>query len=232
MAKIYTNDEIVQYVGVGEDPTPKGKPQIMIGVPCGDVFYKPYVLSLARTLIRLGNKYKFVVTMVGSCYVHRNRNDIIKHAKDRGVDYLLMVDSDSVWKPEDVEALIKMDKPVANGWYLSRNQFGDEKNNPVVMKRDNGKYGIVKDIPSEPFTCDAIGAGFMLLTKEVIDTMVEKGKPFDMLKADEMGLEAKDNTALVGEDVSFCYVLQKAGFDIWVDPKVHIGHANIDVVRR
>jgi GT2 family glycosyltransferase len=47
----------------------------------------------------------------------------------------------------------------------------------------------------------------------------------------EMGLKKTIYTKLIGEDMSFCYRLQKEGYDIWVDPSVQIGHASIEVIR-
>lgn len=149
-------------------------------------------------------------------------------AMEKGFDYLLFADSDSVWLPDDLVRLVDMDKPVACGWYVSRTFLCGEKNAPVLMRREPHGYALVKDIPKEPFTVDAIGAGFMLLKKEVIEKMQDYA--FDMMDCAEMGLEPTERTRLMGEDMSFCYRLQKLGYEIWVDPEVHVGHANIEVL--
>ena len=71
----------------------------------------------------------------------------------------------------------------------------------------------------------------MLLKKDVVSKMCDLGQPFDMMQASEMGLGKAVYTKLIGEDMSFCYRLQQNGYDIWIDPSVKIGHANIEVIR-
>ena len=205
--------------------------KILIGIPCGELFYKSFVGSLIASLLRLRDKFKLSVIMVGSCYVHRNRNHILTDAVERDVDYLLFVDTDSVWMPEDIIRLVNLDKPVACGWYLSRRPLCGESYTPVLLHRESKGYRLIKDIPEKPFTCDATGAGFMLLKKGVVHKMHSIGQPFDMILGSEMGLEKTIYTKLIGEDMSFCYRLQKAGYEIWIDPSVKIGHANIEIIR-
>ena len=188
-------------------------------------------MSIIVTLLRLREKYKFSVVLVGSCYVHRNRNHILMEAVNKGADYLLFADTDSVWMPEDIVRLVGQDKPVVCGWYLSRNPLCGENHVPVLMRRKTNGYKLIKDIPEEPFTVDATGAGFMLLKKDVVSKMCDLGQPFDMMQASEMGLGKAVYTKLIGEDMSFCYRLQQNGYDIWIDPSVKIGHANIEVIR-
>ena len=205
--------------------------KLCIGIPCSDVFYKPFVASLIATLLRLREQFRFSVITVGSCYVHRNRNHILADAASKDIDYLLFVDADTVWMPEDITRLTGLNKPVACGWYLSRKMLCGEEHAPILMKREPGGYKLIKDIPSEPFTCDATGAGFMLLKKDVVDKMHAVGQPFDMMLGSDLGLKKTIYTKLLGEDMSFCYRLQQAGYEIWIDPSVKLGHANIEVIR-
>lgn len=213
------------------------KPMIYVGTPHNDRIPWQYLKSFANTLVFMCDRYDIGLTLAESALVHVNRNEIIKNSAKDKVDYLLMVDSDMVWNHEQVERLLSYDKDVVSGLYLSRNALAGVAHLPLVMRKaTNGRYGTMtlKDIPPTLFKCDAAGAGFMLLKGRVLEKMVELtpkiGFPFDYITIKEMGVEENDKTGLVGEDICFCSRLQKAGFDIWCDPTVRVGHLTSEAV--
>ncbi len=67
------------------------------------------------------------------------------------------------------------------------------------------------DIPAEPFQVAAAGSHGMLVRRHVFDALEP---PY---------FESTDGAA-TNEDLSFCEKVTEAGFDIWCNPQVRIGH--------
>ena len=208
----------------------------MVGTPHNGYFPWQYLLSMNLTWKLLGNKYDIGVALTESCYVHANRNNIMKEVSKQNCDYLLFIDSDMAWNPDDVERLVEHDLDVVSGLYYTRRPYDGNTPAPVVyrLQHDQTKLKPIYIIPDRPFKCDAVGAGFLLLKKRVVDKVMELipqiGYPFDFIDHEEMGLLPKENTRFVGEDISFCHRLKKANFDIWCDPAVRVGHIRTEIL--
>ena len=211
------------------------KKGIFIGTPYYNQYPWLYVLSMIITMKHLGEKYDIGVNLTQSVYVHGNRNIIIEEASKQPCDYLLFIDSDMVWRPDDIERLVRFDRDVVSGLYMTRKPYDGRDHAPVVYRYDRDHVlRPVYDLPPNVFKCDAVGAGFLLLKKHVVDRMVELtpkiGFPFDFITAEEMNTKPSGRTNLIGEDLSFCWRLRKAGFDIWCDPAVKVGHISESVI--
>jgi glycosyltransferase involved in cell wall biosynthesis len=211
------------------------KKMLFIATPHNSLLSHHYVTCLLRTWNKLFGKYDLGISTVESALIHSNRNFLIRDAIKNNADYLLFIDSDIVWEPEDIEKLIGLNKDVACGVYKSRRPLQDIENAYVVFgRREDGKLCVYEKLPDVPFKADAAGLGFCLIKRNVIETMLNRipdhGYPFDYLTIDEMGQEHNDITNYVGEDISFFYRLQQAGFDLWVHPKVLVGHLTSSLI--
>ena len=194
------------------------RPTITIGSPHRRDFTPEYVQSLADTLTTdIGVNFVFKPTAGTS--IHEQRNAV---ARTMVGDYLLCVDTDMMWQPEDIRALLELDKDIAGGLYL-------DPTRPPYACLVFDDYGYITDIPKEPFECNSIGAGFLFIKRRVIDALlvpefVEKsGLPFDLVLVDKEHL--MDGLSVwVPEDLSFCMRARYAGFSVWCHPGVRIGH--------
>ena len=79
----------------------------------------------------------------------------------------------------------------------------------------------------KPFTVDYTGFGWLLIKKGVFEHNEMKYPWFaPKMQVFESG-EVQD---MCGEDVSFCLDAKEAGFEIWCDPRVRVGHEKTRVI--
>ena len=143
-------------------------------------------------------------------------------------DYQLWIDSDIVFGIEQFYRLVLMDKDIASGWYVTEDgntssvahwlEEGDFKENGGVMNHEM-LDGITKR--RKPFTVDYAGFGWLLIKHGVFEN--EKMK-YPWFAPQMQVFESGEVQDMCGEDVSFCLDAEKAGFEIWIDPKCRVGH--------
>jgi hypothetical protein len=70
------------------------------------------------------------------------------------------------------------------------------------------------EMPKEPFRCEMVGFGIVLIKMEVFAKIPPPWFKFEY-----------EGFALVnGEDSYFCREAQKAGFEVWCEPRIYVGH--------
>lgn len=139
--------------------------------------------------------------------------------------HMLFVDSDIQFEPEDVEALLKADKPIVGGVYFGMDQ--NQQLFPTGLVKQDGSY---KPIPLDKVPLhgckkvDAVGMGLTLITRQVMEA----------LQPDQLLLwpfaETVINGRGVGEDVSFCLRAREKGYQTWVCGDARAGHAKTAIV--
>ena len=121
-----------------------------------------------------------------------------------------------------------MDKDIASGWYCTEDgrttsvahwlEEDEFEQNGGVMNHEMVD-GIQKR--RKPFTCDYTGFGWVMIKKGVFEHPDMKYPWF----APQMQVfESGAVQDMCGEDVSFCLEAIKAGFEIWCDPTIRVGH--------
>ena len=170
-------------------------------------------------------------------------------------DYQLWIDSDIVfnsdkfWQlcdlavPEDVVSTNEdgettwdetKENSIAAGWYATEDgkttsvahwlDEDDFRNNGGVMNHEMVD-GISKR--SKPFTVDYTGFGWVMIKKGVFEHDEMKYPWF----APKMQVfESGAVQDMCGEDVSFCLDAMEAGFEIWCDPRIRVGHEKQRVI--
>lgn len=210
------------------------KPIVVLGVPAMDAVIHYSVLAQWDYLL---HHYRAVFVIKDNTYIDMARNQIVsqgasiaKAAYGKDPDYYLFVDADSVigkrhpsgngdvtMRPDFIDRLIWRNVPIISGSYV-------KKRDPVAQLPVFGRGN-----PSEPFMytieegrmieVDWVGGGYLLVKGEVfakIDSpwFQNRNEPIDN----------GPNYRLVGEDVYFCRKAKEAGFPIYVDLDVKIGH--------
>ena len=177
------------------------------------------------------------------CNIYHVRTKCLGASLDRGVDqkpfdgkvdydYILWIDSDMVFQPEDFFKLLEHDKDVVSGIY----KMSDGVNYATVEHMDEEffeqwmYYPFLQDKDIEAkkgklFKADYTGMGFMLVKYGVIEKL--KYPYFYPRKQvwKQYGWEE-----FVWDDVEFCLRAREAGHDIWVDPKIRIGHEKMKIL--
>tara|TARA_R100000234_G_scaffold84662_1_gene53809 strand:+ start:779 stop:1540 length:762 start_codon:yes stop_codon:yes gene_type:complete len=149
-------------------------------------------------------------------------------------DFQLWIDSDIVFNLEAFYKLVWMDKDIAAGWYCTEDgrttsvahwlEEDEFEQNGGVMNHEMVD-GIQKR--RKPFTCDYTGFGWVMIKKGVFEHPDMKYPWF----APQMQVfESGAVQDMCGEDVSFCLEAIKAGFEIWCDPTIRVGHEKTRII--
>ena len=124
--------------------------------------------------------------------------------------------------------------PISAGWYSTEDgkttsvahwlDEDDFRNNGGVMNHEMVD-GITKR--TKPFTVDYTGFGWVMIEKGVFENEQMKYPWF----APKMQVfESGAVQDMCGEDVSFCLDAIDAGYEIWCDPRVRVGHEKQRVI--
>ena len=156
-------------------------------------------------------------------------------------DYQLWIDSDIVFNSQKFWQLCDMaipaegeEKPIVSGWYCTE----DGKTSSVAHWLDEDEFaqngGVMNHETIEtlseregPFTVDYAGFGWLMIKNGVFENEEMKYPWF----APKMQIfESGSVQDMCGEDVSFCLDAKAAGFDIWCDPRVRVGHEKTRII--
>ena len=149
-------------------------------------------------------------------------------------DWQLWIDSDIVFNTEKFYQLILMDQDIASGWYCTEDgqttsvahwmEEDDFRNNGGVMNHET-----LESIQKrrKPFTVDYAGFGWLLIKNGVFE---HEGMPYPWFAPKMQVFESGEVQDMCGEDVSFCLDAKEAGFEIWCDPRIRVGHEKTRVI--
>lgn len=171
-------------------------------------------------------------SICGCSVVSRARNLLAQDLLESQCDYLLFIDSDINFEPDDILRLMAWGSDPKKGIVAAvpRTRSEDkvyianldyDENNELTMNR----MGLVR--------ATRVATAFMLVRREVFETMVEAHPEwkyydkrsdrvvpclFDFKLADE---------GYIGEDFLFCDRVRDLGFEVWVDPSITLGHMGV-----
>ena len=156
-------------------------------------------------------------------------------------DYQLWIDSDIVFNSEKFFQLFldanpegKPEREIVAGWYCTEDgkttsvahwlEEDDFRSNGGVMNHET-----IESISKrkKPFTVDYTGFGWLLIKKGVFE---HEGLPYPWFAPKMQVFESGDVQDMCGEDVSFCLDAIEAGFKIWCDPRIRVGHEKTRVI--
>lgn len=195
-----------------------------IAIPCMESTPSLFTQSLAM-LQRVDD---VVVGMEMGSLVYQARNSLARAAIQAEADQILWLDSDMVFTPD---FLIRMNDVAHRNDidFLSAMYFRRKPPfTPVVFERldyneENGHAITTQllSIPEERFKCGGCGFGGVLMSLDVVMSVAAMfdGRMFDPLPG-------------MGEDLSFCWRARQAGYDIWCDPAMQMGHVGSMVVTK
>lgn len=182
--------------------------------------YKGYKMYLSQ---RFTSNIYFVRSMCLGADVRRGEN---QKPFDEKLDYshIFWIDSDIIFTPDQFEKLLNHDVDICSGLYYmeGRTQFA------TVEKWDTeyfNKYGSFEFITPEYLSTknnslievSYSGMGFMLIKKGVFENIKY---PWFFDEIQRIG----NCVDIPSEDVSFCKKATNAGFKIYIDPTVIVGH--------
>jgi hypothetical protein len=134
-------------------------------------------------------------------------------------DYMMWIDSDVVFGPENFTKLVNHDKDIISGWHAS--PYADMIATPVweglTFLFEHTVPIDVMESRTEPFKATAAGLGWCLIKQGVVEKMVWPWFGHKMVKIDGVQIDP-------GEDIIFFLEAAGAGFQLWVDPTCRVGH--------
>lgn len=178
--------------------------------------------SVLKLIARGGYDFHLIVPEHGYT-IAEQRNYTAVQACNNKSDYLLMIDDDMVFPPDTLDRLLANKKDICGVAYHSRGGTVKTKlvENDImsIAETDKGHY-INLETNTDPkykdtFECYATGTGIILIKCEVFYKIK---RPWFEFTYHENG-KCKE-----GEDWNFCFAAKDAGFKIWTDPKISVGH--------
>jgi hypothetical protein len=115
--------------------------------------------SVIRTLAAFSGQAQFSeIAVEGGPFLSRHRNRIVKAFLEGDSDYLLMTDTDAVFDPGDVKALLDARKPIAGALAYTAG-VGTPPFAAVMLKMDEGDYEVAPEdffpeVPPPPTPMD------------------------------------------------------------------------------
>lgn len=176
--------------------------KIAIGIPNMGTIKTKTFYSIMRMLKDF--PYEYDVILQEGCAIHHNRTKIVEKAIEFNCTHLLFVDTDMYFEKEAVFQLLNRDKDIVG---VHVNQRKDPPTTTVLLS-DEKKLQL-KEHPTDFLTCDGLGTGFLLIKLDIFEKIE---KPWFFWGENE------------GEDFWFCSRAKKAGFEVWVDLAVKVGH--------
>ncbi len=162
--------------------------------------------------------------------IAENRNGIASRALDAGAEWVFYADDDQVFFPDTLTRLLVHDKDIISGLYVKReipfvpHIYDREDENgwlaPHLLTRFDGGLMEFK----------SVAAGCLVVKTAVLRAMTAQGLAgSDGKKWWNLGQMkgAEDNW---GDDHNFCQRARQAGFKIWCDLDVRIGHEVLGTV--
>ena len=173
------------------------------------------------------------ISSICSCsMVSRARNLLAQDMIESSCDYLLFVDSDINFEPEDIFRLMAWAEDPKKGIVAAvpRTRSEDkvyianldyDENSELTM---NG-MGLVR--------AERVATAFMLVRREVFITMAEAhpewkyyDKRSDRVVPCLFDFELTEE-GYIGEDFLFCDRARELGFEVWIDPTITLGHMGV-----
>lgn len=183
--------------------------KIAIGIPTyGTIKTKTFesIVKLVKSV-----DYNIPVISQQGPYIQENRNTIVERAKILGFERILFIDHDMVFEPEGVQQLISRDVDIVGAPFAVKFLPTDPF---YAVKKTTSDASIWEETEKGLFKCCGLGTAFMLIKTSV----------FDKVQRPWFEIQYKDGVLEWGEDLWFCKKARDAGFDIFVDTKVSVGH--------
>lgn len=144
-------------------------------------------------------------------------------------DYILWIDSDIIFSVEDFEKLLNSNKDIVSGLYFTENGYHyatvEQFNETFFLENGYFEFLTPATIKSkeELFPVEYTGFGFILIKYGVFEKL-----KYPWFKPEYMKIGNISEFAM--EDVSFCLESKKQGFQIWINPKVIVGHEKLKIL--
>ena len=224
----------------------RGK-SIMIGTPMYGGMGNTLFFSSLLQLQEHCHKHSIVFQhcfMMNESLIDRGRNGIVHEFLTRSnADYLLFIDADVQFRPEDVLMMMSYDKDIICGPYPKKHinwpviiaAVKNGMDDPAYLEKLVGEY-VFSTLDDDTKVGEIVrvaeaGTGFMLIKRSVFEKMAKafpenayvSDHSADVLKGVEKKMFAYFRTGIfngryLSEDYYFCHKWREIGGDVWLFP--------------
>lgn len=190
--------------------------KVGVVVPSGDTVHSRFMISLISLFQYTQPDVDLVIINPRSSSIAQGRSVGVEIAKQRGVDYILFLDSDMIFPYTTLSGLLSRGKDVVGATYVKRllptslNHYELDGTSPVGEKRT-----------VEPY----VGSGLREVARLPTGVLLIKMSVFDDLEKPYFQMSYKDGEE-IAEDFYFCDRVRGKGGTVWLDADLskHIGH--------
>jgi hypothetical protein len=203
------------------------------------------VSALQGALHQRGDQVKWVT--ISATYVQVGRDLLVDVFLESDFDRLFFIDSDIVFHPSQAIELLKHDVDIIAGLYPCKDiywpgiQATAKHVGPKMLEHIHAKNMVfripeekTKPIgnPLEPIKVTGAATGFMVIKRKVFeiykDAYEDRTYEWNQKRIQQffqLGyIEEDGDRKLWGEDIYFCEIARRLGFQCWVIPAVNVAH--------
>jgi glycosyltransferase involved in cell wall biosynthesis len=207
---------------------PEGPKKVVFCIPVVGRPHQPCIDSLEACLPLLekaGYKHE-LVQVLDNPYISAARASMLRAALDAKADYIVFIDYDLSWRPEDMLKLIETEGDVVAGTY--RVKFDDEHYMGTIETFKDGSHAPVCRKSDGAISAMLVPAGFLKITKEAVDTFMVNypelcyGPMFH--QSVDLFNHGVHERIWWGEDYSFSRRWKDKCGPIWLIPDLNLDH--------
>lgn len=210
------------------------------GMCCSE--YTQSMLQLQSDMERNGHKLTCIF-LGNESLIQRARNTVAHHFLQTDASHLLFIDADQKFRPGDIVKMLQADKGIIAGCVPMKGiNWQRVRQGAVLNHKELHKLTGIFNIhpldghkmvnPEEPFQVQYAGTGFMLINRDVFETL----KPHSAVYTNggetiPKGEEVYDffpvgvtDGKLLSEDFNFCHLYREHGGAVWAAPWCELGH--------
>ena len=186
-------------------------------------FWWSWTLMLGKTLTERPSNYTLLRPLYPSQmearkqHIREIRNNLVEQALDEVCTKFVTLDTDQVYPPDTIIKLLSHDKPIVFGQVHRRYPAFD----PIMLRGELYEY---TDVPYEEMytgelvPIDATGHGCVAIDMTVF---------LDIKQPWYEDIPGEEDRGHVGEDIHFCWKARQAGYPIFMDTSIQIGHLGL-----
>jgi hypothetical protein len=201
-----------------------GDAKVLIGIPntgviedlVGESPFKSFI-TLAMYMSSQRESNNWAIQTIPRMITHEARNALARQAVDEGYTHLAMIDSDHTFDKDVIHRLLLHEKDIIGVRAYKRTS----PHYPCIfaskpgVEEENGMLFV--DVADQGrMVADAIGFGLTVIKTDVFKKLTYPYFYFNRF----------------GEDFNFCREARAAGFKIYVDTDVEIGHVGQYIIKR